>query len=427
MTRYLAALVGALTLVILGCGDSSVFACSEQGIRDAVAQGGGPNTFACDGPRIVVTAATIEINNDVVLDGGGNLILEAFSQHRVFSVAQNATVELRGMTVRGGLEGIFNVGTLTLIDSEVSGNNSAPRYPSVGGIYNDDGGILTLNDSTVSENNGGGILNVGTLTLNNSTVTENNGGGIRHWRGDMTLINSTVSANDSPSGSEFGGIYANGSSTLVNSSVSGNTGGGITGLGTMTLINSTVSGNSDDYSGGGISLGGFGSTTLINSTVSGNRAGREGGGIYQNQGDLTLIHCTVSDNVAEAGDALYVVRPSEYRSMFRSSLIMGDCVIQGELAVTSLGHNIESPGDSCGFDQSTDQVGIAEERLSLGSLADNGGPTMTHALVAGSLAIDVVPEEECLDADGDPLTTDQRGEPRPAGDGCDVGAFEVQP
>ena len=54
---------------------------------------------------------------------------------------------------------------------------------------------------------------------------------------------------------------------------------------------------------------------------------------------------------------------------------------------------------------------------------------MTHALLPGSIAIDQTPAEDCVDADGQPLTTDQRGEPRPETGGtmCDVGAFELQP
>ena len=54
---------------------------------------------------------------------------------------------------------------------------------------------------------------------------------------------------------------------------------------------------------------------------------------------------------------------------------------------------------------------------------------MTHALLPGSVAIDWIPEADCVDADGAPLTTDQRGEPRPEPSGtmCDVGAFELQP
>ena len=72
-------------------------------------------------------------------------------------------------------------------------------------------------------------------------------------------------------------------------------------------------------------------------------------------------------------------------------------------------------------------VDVRAEDLKLGPLADNRGPTMTLALLPGSVAIDRIPQSMCIDADGEPLATDQRGEPRPAGDGCGVGAFEVQP
>jgi hypothetical protein len=96
-------------------------------------------------------------------------------------------------------------------------------------------------------------------------------------------------------------------------------------------------------------------------------------------------------------------------------------------SITSLGYNIESPRDTCGFDQPTDQVNVTAEQLKLGALADNGGPTQTHMLGLGSVAIDQIPAEDCVDADGAVLTTDQRGEPRPETGGamCDVGAFEL--
>jgi hypothetical protein len=96
----------------------------------------------------------------------------------------------------------------------------------------------------------------------------------------------------------------------------------------------------------------------------------------------------------------------------------------------SNGYNIESPGNTCGFDTNKgDQFDVTAEALNLGPLQDNGGPTQTHALLPGSVAIGKIPEAECLDADGAPLTTDQRGAPRPETGGtlCDVGAFEVQP
>jgi hypothetical protein len=107
-----------------------------------------------------------------------------------------------------------------------------------------------------------------------------------------------------------------------------------------------------------------------------------------------------------------------------NTVIQGDC----SNPATVLGrNNIESPGNTCGFDQGTDQVNISTEALNLGPLADNGGPTMTHKPGAGgfgdgSAAIDVIPGDAC------DLIEDQRGEPRPETGGtmCDVGSVEVQ-
>jgi hypothetical protein len=112
-------------------------------------------------------------------------------------------------------------------------------------------------------------------------------------------------------------------------------------------------------------------------------------------------------------------------------LVDGDCElgVGPSASISSNGYTIESPGDTCGFSQPTDQVSMSAEALKLGPLANNGGPTMTHALLPGSVAIDQIPEADCVDAEGAPLTTDQRSEPRPETGGtmCDVGAFEVQP
>ena len=109
-----------------------------------------------------------------------------------------------------------------------------------------------------------------------------------------------------------------------------------------------------------------------------------------------------------------------------NTIVDGDCAGAG--GVTSQWYNIESPGDTCGFDQLGDQAGVGANDLKLGELQDNGGPTETHALGDGSVGIDQVPEFACVDADGQLLTIDQRGEPRPAGASsmCDVGSFEVQ-
>ena len=234
-----------------------------------------------------------------------------------------------------------------------------------------------MTDSTVSNKRGTGIENGGTLTITNSTVSGNRGNGLAggiHNAGTLMLTNSTVSGN------------------------SGEAGGGILNVGTLTVTNSTISGNSADDGGGGIfNAGGLdegGVLTMTNSTVSGNT----GGGIAP-EGITTLTNTLVND----------------------------DC-IEGGRGITSNGYNIESPGDTCGFDQTGDQSGITEAQLNLGQLANNGGLTMTHmpgdgGLGEGSFAIDQIPGDAC------DLTEDQRGQPRPSvlDPRCDVGSVEVQP
>jgi hypothetical protein len=275
----------------------------------------------------------------------------------------------------------------------------------LGGGIDNDHGTATLINSTVSGNaattRGGGIYNyIGTLTLTRSTVSENafaeHGGGIFNW-GTLTLTDSTVSGNAANYG---GGIYTDRTATLRNSTVSGNTadyGGGISQFytGTLTLINSTVSENLADTAAG---ISSARNVTLVNSTVIGTVHGYE-----------------------------FVPEPAPSFALI-ATIIDGLCTEEGEVTWVSNGNNLESPGDTCGLDQSTDQVNVSAEQLNLGPLQDNGGLTMTHALLPGSVAIDQIPAGDCVDVAG-PLTTDQRGEPRPETGGtmCDVGAFEVQP
>jgi hypothetical protein len=105
-----------------------------------------------------------------------------------------------------------------------------------------------------------------------------------------------------------------------------------------------------------------------------------------------------------------------------NTLVDGDCSLEHDLM--SGGGNLESPGSSCGFNLASDSSGVSPSALALGVLSDNGGPTLTHALLPGSAAIDSGLNRHCPGVD-------QRGQPRPQdgdGDGhavCDVGAFEA--
>ncbi len=132
-------------------------------------------------------------------------------------------------------------------------------------------------------------------------------------------------------------------------------------------------------------------------------------------------------NAAATARGIYDAPPPDTGlTLVKNTLIEGDCA---DTPLDSNGYNIESPGDTCGFDQQGDRASVAEVELNLGPLQDNDGPTETHALESESVAIDKIPEEACVDAAGEPLTTDQRGQPRPepGGSMCDVGAFEAQP
>ncbi len=315
----------------------------------------------------------------------------------------------------------------------ISGNNNETviRVLTVGSR-----GKLTLNETTITGGNaasgsGGGIDNSGTVTLTNCTVGGNTatgmGGGIFN-NGTVTLTNSTVSGNKTSSYYSFGGgIYNMGTVMLTNSTVSGNTaytytyscGGGIFNIGTVTLTNSTVSGNTayNTYSysiGGGIDN--RGAITLINSTISGNTAYNAyiyaysgGGGIY-NTGKVTLQSSIISGNTAYDGGKEVYNSGTTTAGRFNVLGHSGETSAQAFSNFTLGSSDVNAASDGT---RPTDLAAILNT-----TLTDNSGPTLTHALVAGSPAVDL--DASCSVG----LTKDQRGKSRPTGSGCDAGAFE---
>jgi len=280
------------------------------------------------------------------------------------------------------------------------------------------------------------VYNSGTLTLTSSTVsgnsTNSSGGGV-HNSGTLTITSSTVSGNSAAGNGFGGGVFNSGTLTLTSSTVSGNSaagngiGGGVFNLGTLTLTNTTVSGNSAGGNGGNGRGGGVfnsGTLTLTNTTVSGNSAGgnARGGGLFNsgvNSGQATLALSLVSGNTAPTGAE--ISRDPDGNVLTANNFnLFGHSGLTGAQAFYGF-----TPGPS---DLSATADGTRPTALGaiLGpTLADNGSPTRTHALIAGSPAVDAVPAGNCV------TTTDQRGAPRPQdGDGntvadCDIGAFEL--
>jgi predicted outer membrane repeat protein len=234
--------------------------------------------------------------------------------------------------------------------------------------------------------------------------------------GAATAEIARVSITGGDNVSSGGGIECRfGSSlTLVSSTVRGNTatgGGGISAdSASLTLIGSTVSGNSAN-DGGGF----FVSSTplnLTNSTVSGNTASNGLNGIVNFHSAITLVNSTVSNNSGNG-----ITNSSASATMILTNSLIDDiCSNYPSMVITSNGGNLESPGDTCGLTDPSDQPGVQGADLNLGPLADNGGPTETHALLPGSFAIGAALNVICQ-------LTDQRGFPRDIA--CDVGAYEA--
>lgn len=339
--------------------------------------------------------------------------------------------------------------TLTLINSQVNGNTAFTG----GGIFVDEG-RLTLTNSQVSGNSitgsdGAGIYisysSAGTLTNSQITgnTTDNIGGGLYVDHSTLTITGSQVSSNTALT--EGGGISLDDSSlTIIGSQVSGNSGNGIAmdDYSTLMFTNGQISGNTAESDGGGIyNLQGTG--TLVNSTVSGNSGTGYGGGIYTDGGTFNLYNVTITNNTANLdgdnsgqGGGIYIY-PSGTTLTATNSIIAGnvdnsptgsqhpDC----SGPITNPGYNLIEDMTGCTFAGSS-LGNITGVSPNLGPLQDNDGDTLTHALLAGSPAIDAGNPAGCLDQNGLPLATDQRNYIRPVdGNGdtvsvCDIGAYE---
>ena len=282
--------------------------------------------------------------------------------------------------------------------------------------------------------------NTGDLTLSDLTVTggtegTGGGGGIRFdSNGTVALTDSTVSGN---SGLDGGGIYADlGTVTLTDSTISGNTsgsrGGGInTFAGSVSLTNSTVSGNTSDFRGGGIYTF-LGSVSVTNSTISGNTSGDAGGGINTFDGSVSVTNSTISGNTSDSfggrGGGIYTTGSVS----LNNSIVAGnESASDNDIFGSVFGANNlvgDGTGIISGLTNGTNgnQIGTSADPIDplLGPLADNGGPTQTHALLPGSPAINAGDPAAVAGAGG-VAEFDQRGFPRVVGT-IDIGSVELQ-
>ena len=380
-------------------------------------------------------------SGDAADQGGGGI----FSRGRL--VVNAATIDgnqANGAAGSGG--GILNVGAVTTIENSTVSNNTAHR--AGGGIEVVDGWISTRNMDLTGNNAGGAAPSPGDggglhvsgaglsrVTIEGGQVSGNtaarDGGGIRHQAGSILVVTdgTTISGNTA-----FGNTVDHGGGGLFNDG------------GRVALTAASIWGNSaigTHGSGGGIYSTG-GGLTIDNSTLSGNMANGRGGGI-RNLGELIAANATIVNNRSDAdssgtGTGGGIVNNGT--ASLKNSIVAGNDTGPAALANDIAGNDLQSSahniiGDASSAGGLIDGVNgnivgnagsgvLALATILDPTLADNGGPTLTHALAVGSPAINTGNNTLAKNVGGIPFSTDQRGVsfPRINGGTVDMGAVE---
>ena len=425
-----------------------------------------------------VTNLTIEGRgvNNTVIDASG-------LADRILEIQAGASVSVSDLTLTGGHApdgaagqsgsspagaspgqaganggAILNAGTLTLTDAAIT-NSLAGQGGAGGGSMIFSFGPGFDGGAGGHGGDGGAIFNTGNLILTDVTVAGNRagtggngglgeqgspggdggaggaagaGGAVGNQGGDVTITGSTIRGNSAGTGGAggMGGSDVNSASSVGGPGgpgTAGGDGGGVwTDGGLLTVTNCTLVSNTAG-NGGGAGAGGFGG----GSGGNGGGGGAGGGISVAGVPVMRLVNLTVVDNSAGAGGAAVPsgasgggasggsgngggIATSGAAVPIQNSLLAlnpdGNCAPG---SVLDGGHNLT-------FGDSTCPATFASGDPKLGPLEDNGGPTQTISLGAGSAAVDQIPSGACP-------ATDQRGVARPTGSVCDIGAYEVAP
>ena len=363
--------VHAATLTVTSLADDNSAGTLRKAISDA--KGGDVITFQAGltGTLTLNSQLTIAKALSIVGPGTQALTISGGNNSRVFMVTKSGVPTISGLTIANGAGkgggNIVNDGLLIIQKCMITGGVSG-EGPGGGGIISTATGIVSIADSTISGNDAGPL---------------GSGGGI-FSQGELTVVTSTITGNKA--GKDGGGIA---SDTAV-------------GAKPIIFANSTVSGNDAGNTGGGIWI--KGSAFMRHVTVANNTAKTAGGGLFLASGTTLDIGNTLiaTNTTANA--------PFDFKADFDNG---GTLANQGSNFISAIaGAFPVKPSDI-----------IRNNSVVLGPLADNGGPTKTHALLPGSAPVDKGNIDVC--ADPNVGKKDQRGVARPKGAGCDIGAFEL--
>lgn len=428
--------------------------CSSDAQLRAAAATGGIVTFSC-GTATISVASEIPVAKDTTIDGGGKITLSGGGKSRVLHITSAWNVSTPLLTVQN----------LAFQDGYTTAG---------GGAIFEDGGSLTVIDSTFTNNKaavvgqdvaGGAIngLGIGTLIIVGSTFTSNsasNGGAVGTQDENVTVVNSTFASNSATgnggnpgNGGDGGGLSYDGahiSLAFCGDTFTGNkanaAGGAVFRVGyndqggnpsVVTIDRSTFDGNSVDAQNGnaaGLYLENV-QLAITNTTIS-NNTGHYGGGLWAGQSDiLDMQNVTIANNTASGGGGIWFA--NQVTGTLLNCTIAGntgDGLFGGDTGValkdTIIANNVKGTLDSttncakahasgapdiqfpqAGGVMCTPDVTIADPQL--GPLQDNGGAVKTMKPAAGSPAIGA--GKSCS-------PTDATGKTRAAA--CTLGAIE---
>jgi CSLREA domain-containing protein len=428
--------------------------------------GAGEGATAIDATGVNDRAFAISTGPSVTISG-----LTITGGHAHWGAYGDAFTGTPGQAGAGG-GAIVNAGVLTLRDAAIT--NSSAGNGGQGGTFIGTIGTPGSNGGAGGAGgDGGAILNLGILTLNGVTIDGNHagsggaggqgeqghptggdggaggqggaGGGIANDGGSVTITASTIAGNTAGSGGAGGvggpyletvpsvggaggaggsapgggGVWSDGGTlSITNSTIASNTAGPGGAGGTGGFANATpasaggVGGNGGSGgSGGGVGVSGPVTAKLVNATIARNSAADGGSGGAGGSGSPSGTRGTAGAGGAGGGVVGEAPGSVSLQNTLLAANLLGNCAD----SVTDAGFNLSFGDRTC---PSTFSAGDPK----LGTLQDNGGPTPTMALGAGSAAIDQI----STTVGGCP-GRDQRGvlRPAPTGGECDIGAYEV--
>jgi Immunoglobulin I-set domain/Immunoglobulin domain len=362
-----------------------------------------------NGGRLTLIACTL--SNNTATAGNGGAGGAGGSSSDSLGLAGNGGNGGPGGGAYGGA--IYNGGNLILLNCTLSGNSSAGGSGGAGGAAGTGAfGGRAGEGGTGSNGDGGGIHNDGSMSINGCTFSANTSKG-----------GNSANAGTQSSGAGSAGLHG-----------ADGVGAGLGSTSWAAITNSTFYGNITTGGNGG--NGGPGTGTLSRGGTGGNGGYGVGGGV-QNSGTMALVNCTLSGSGAYGGT----------NGVAGTGAFSNDNGVPGQ----ALGGNIANTGGSytlisslivweqsglCGFGifsdggyNMTSDTSIAlgsglsfpnTSNPKLGILGNNGGPTPTMPLLAGSPALNRIPP-------GFPTpATDQRGVPRKLNGFSEIGAYESE-